>query len=271
MAIKLIAIDIDGTLLNEHNQLAKGTITAISKARQTGIKVVLCTGRPLSGVQPYLDQLNISGADEYAITFNGAMAQNLDGKVIAHQTLTYDDFLQTEMIARKLGVHYQFETMDAIYAFNRDLSPYSIGESYLVRLPIKFRSPEEIPSDLVISKAMLVDFPKLISKANTNFPQALRDQLYVVQSEPFFIEMMNKNANKGNALRDLAADLGLKAENVMAIGDQGNDLTMIKYAGFGVAMGNGIDAVKTAAKEVTKTNAEDGVAYAINHWVLQAD
>lgn len=106
MAIKLIAIDIDGTLLNEHNQLAKATITAISKARQTGIKVVLCTGRPLSGVQPYLDQLNISGADEYAITFNGAMAQNLDGKVIAHQTLTYDDFLQTEMIARKLGVHY---------------------------------------------------------------------------------------------------------------------------------------------------------------------
>ncbi len=270
MTIKLIAIDIDGTLLDEKNHLTQPTIDTITAARQTGIKVVLCTGRPLSGVKPYLDALSINGADEYAITFNGAMAQSLDGHIIAHETLTYDDFLETEMLARRLGVHYQFETMDAIYAFNRDLSPYSIGESYLVRLPVKFRSPEEITQDLVISKAMFVDFPKLITQANQAIPQSLRDSLYIVQSEPFFIELMNKNASKGNALKDLAASLNLKSENVMAIGDQGNDLTMIEYAGTGVAMGNGIAEVKAAASFITKPNSENGVAYAINKLVLNA-
>lgn len=267
MTIKLIAIDIDGTLLNENNELAQATIDAITSVRKKGIKVVLCTGRPLSGVQPYLDKLSISGATEYAITFNGAMAQDLEGHVMAHHTLTYNDFLETEMIARKLGVHYQFETMDSIYAFNRDLSPYSIGESCLVRLPVKFRSPEEINQHMVISKAMFVDFPDLITKANQNLPQQLRDQLYVVQSEPFFIELMNKQASKGNALSDLATQLGMSADNVMAIGDQGNDLTMVEYAGCGVAMGNGIDTVKAAASFITKPNSEDGVAYALNRFI----
>ncbi|MFD1123787.1 sugar-phosphatase [Lentilactobacillus raoultii] len=268
MDIKIIAIDIDGTLLNEKNRLAQPTIDAITAARQKGIKVILCTGRPLSGVKPYLDALSINGSNEYAITFNGAMSQNLSGKVITHQTLTRNDFLETEMLARKLGVHYQFETMDAIYVFNRDLSPYSIGESYLVRLPIKFRTPEEIQTDLVISKAMFVDFPKLITQANNQIPQELRDKLYIVQSEPFFIELMNQNASKGTALQALTTDLGFSSENVMAIGDQGNDLTMIKYAGFGVAMGNAIDDVKQAASFVTKPNSEDGVAYAIKKWLL---
>jgi hydroxymethylpyrimidine pyrophosphatase-like HAD family hydrolase len=79
---------------------------------------------------------------------------------------------------------------------------------------------------------------------------------------------MNKKASKGNALHALATDLGFSAENVMAIGDQGNDLTMIKYAGLGVAMENGIDDVKEAASFITKSNAENGVAYAIKKWIL---
>jgi len=79
--------------------------------------------------------------------------------------------------------------------------------------------------------------------------------------------MMNKNASKGNALKDLADRLNISADQVMAIGDEGNDLTMIEYAGTGVAMGNGIDEVKQAASFVTKSNAENGVAFAINKYV----
>lgn len=91
--------------------------------------------------------------------------------------------------------------------------------------------------------------------------------MYVVQTEPFFIEMMNKQASKGKTLGELAAQLNLTEDNVMAIGDQGNDLTMVKYAGLGVAMGNAIDEVKQAAQFVTKPNSEDGVAFAINKYV----
>lgn len=267
MDIKLIAIDIDGTLLNEKNELAQPTIDTISEARKNGVKIVLCTGRPLSGVQPYLDKLQISGGDEFAITFNGAMAQTLDGTVMVNHTITYEDFLETEMLSRKLNVNYQIETTDSIYTTNRDTNPYGIAESFLVRLPIKFRSPEEIPRDLVMSKAMFVDFPKNITEANKLIPDKLRKDMYVVQTEPFFIEMMNKQASKGKTLGELATQLHLTKDNVMAIGDQGNDLTMVDYAGFGVAMGNAIDEVKAAAQFITKPNTEDGVAFAINKYV----
>ncbi|EHO49571.1 sugar-phosphatase [Lentilactobacillus kisonensis] len=268
MDIKLVAIDIDGTLLNEKHQLAQATIDAIQAVRQRGIKVVLCSGRPLSGVQPYLDQLAISGNDEFAITFNGAMAQTLSGDVLVHHTLDYDDFLETEMLSRKFGVHFQLETIDTIYATNRDLSPYTIGESYLVRLPVKYRAPEDISKDLVISKVMMIDDPKLIANANNGISDELRNKLYIVQSEPFFIEIMSKQANKGKTLGELATKLGLTADNVMALGDQENDLTMIKYAGLGVAMGNGIKAVKDAATFTTKPNTENGVAYALKKYLL---
>lgn len=267
MDIRLIAIDIDGTLLNEKNELARPTIDAITAARNKGVKIVLCTGRPLSGVQPYLDKLEISGSDEFAITFNGAMAQTLDGKVMVNHTITYDDFLETEMLSRKLNVNYQIETTDSIYTTNRDTNPYGIAESFLVRLPIKFRSPEEIPRDLVISKAMFVDFPENITKANQLIPDKLRNDMYVVQTEPFFIEMMNKQASKGKTLGELADKLNLTKDNIMAIGDQGNDFSMVDYAGFGVAMGNAIDEVKKAAQFITKPNTEDGVAFAINKYV----
>lgn len=227
----------------------------------------MCTGRPLSGVQPYLDKLKISGGDEFAITFNGAMAQTLAGKVTVNHTITYDNFLETEMLSRKLNVNYQIETTDSIYTTNRDTNPYGIAESFLVRLPIKFRSPEEIPRDLVMSKAMFVDFPENITKANQLIPDKLRNDMYVVQTEPFFIEMMNKQASKGKTLGELADQLNLTKDNIMAIGDQGNDFTMVDYAGFGVAMGNAIDEVKKAAQFITKPNTEDGVAFAINKYV----
>lgn len=269
MAIKLIAIDIDGTLLNEKNELAEETISTIKEARQQGIKVVLCTGRPLSGVSPYLKSLGISGDDEYVITFNGAMAQTVSGKVLNHHTLSSDDFIDIEAEARKLGSNFQIETSDFIYTPNKDISIYTIYESYLVTMPIRYREVSEMPKDLTISKAMFVDHEEVISAIKDKVISRLGNRYYVVQSEPFFIEIMNKEASKGSALDSLANQLGLSSENVMAIGDQGNDLSMIQYAGLGVAMGNAIPEIKEVAQFETKTNAENGVAYAIQQYGLK--
>ncbi|MBW1604800.1 sugar-phosphatase [Lactobacillus sp. Sy-1] len=267
MDIKLIAIDIDGTLVDDDKVLREPTKQAIAAARQKGIKIVLCTGRPISGVEKYLEELSISGSDEYAITFNGSTVQDANGKVITNHTITYDDFVDTEALARKFDVNYQIETPEAIYAFNRDLSRYSIYESSIVRLPIKFRTPEDIKPELTITKSMFVSSPEKITHAKANIPTAIQDKLYVVQTEPFFLEFLNKKISKGNALRELAEKLDLKPENIMAIGDQGNDLSMIKFAGLGVAMGNAIEDNKQAAQFVTKRNVENGVAYAINKFV----
>ena len=271
MSIKLIAIDIDGTLLDQNKQLTQDNIDAITEARKAGIKVVLCTGRPLSGVKQYLDQLSIVGSDEYAITFNGAMVQDLDGKVIVNHTLSFDDFLETEMLGRKYNVHYQIETTDKIYAVNKALSPYTIAESFLVRLPVEYLAPEDFTDQIMMSKAMYVDYPEVITKVKQELPDTLNEKLSVVQSETFFIEMMNKEATKGNALSDLAKSMNLTAAEVMAIGDNGNDLTMIEYAGTGVAMGNAIPEIKQAAQYVTSPNSESGVANAIKTYALKGN
>ncbi|WP_204121537.1 MULTISPECIES: sugar-phosphatase [Levilactobacillus] len=269
MTIKLIAIDIDGTLLNEKNELAQETIDAVQAAKAQGIKVVLCTGRPLTGVQPYLDAMGISGDDQYAITFNGSVAQTISGKVLTNHSLTYDDYIDLESLSRKLQSHFQIETPDYIYTANKNISAYTIAESYLVRMLIRYREVSETPRDLTISKAMFVDDPAVIDRVKANMPQSFKERFSVVQSAPYFIEVMNNHASKGGTLGELVTQLGLTADDVMTLGDQGNDLTMIKYAGLGVAMGNAIDEVKEAAQAVTLTNAENGVAAAIRKYALQ--
>lgn len=267
--IKLIAIDIDGTLLNEKNELAQATIDAVQAAKAQGIKVVLCTGRPLTGVKPYLDAMGISGDDQYAITFNGSVAQTISGKVLTNHALTYDDYIDLESLSRKLQSHFQIETPDYIYTANKNISAYTIAESYLVRMLIRYREVSETPRDLTISKAMFVDDPQVIDHVKADMPAAFKERFSVVQSAPYFIEVMNKHASKGGTLGELATQLGFTADNVMALGDQGNDLSMITYAGWGVAMGNAIDEIKAAAQATTLTNAEDGVAAAIRKYALQ--
>ncbi|POG97647.1 sugar-phosphatase [Fructilactobacillus lindneri] len=271
MDIKIIAIDVDGTLLNEKNELAQPTIDAIKKARDKGIKIVICSGRPLTGIRPYLKPLGISGDDEYVIAFNGAVVETVSGKIIAKMDVSYEDFLEVEMMSREIGIHFQIETTDGIYVTNRNISPYSVFESQLVRLPINYRTPEEITREFDIAKLMYVDDNDKIVAANHDLPKSIKERLNVVQCTPVFLEFMNKKAGKGNALKNLTEKLGYTTKNVMAIGDQENDLSMLKYAGLGVGMGNGIDDVKEAAQFVTKDNAENGVAYAINKFVNDAD
>ncbi|USS84869.1 sugar-phosphatase [Fructilactobacillus myrtifloralis] len=269
--IKLIAIDIDGTLLNEQNELAPATIKAIKAAHAQGVKIVLCSGRPLAGIRPYLKPLGLSGEHEYAIAFNGAIAEDLTGQIIFATNVHYQDYLEVEMMAREMGVHFQIETNDGIYTTNRDISKYSVYESQLVNLSIHYRTPEEITPDFKIAKLMFIDEPDQIDLANHNLPDSLKQRMSVVKSTPVFLEFMNAKAGKGPAVKQLAEKLGLTAANVMAIGDQENDLSMIKYAHTGVAMGNAIADVKEQAQFVTKPNSQDGVAYAINQFVLNAN
>lgn len=271
MTIKLIAIDIDGTLLNEKNELAQPTIETIKLATAQNIKVVLCTGRPLTGAHPYLKRLGLNNQDDsYVITFNGSLAQTTNGSVLVRHTLDFSDYIDIEALSRKIGVHFHCETDQYIYTANKNLSPYTIGEAYLVRMPIRYREVGEMNSDLSISKGMMIDDPSIISRIEQEqlIPRLIKDRFYIVKSEPFFLEFMNKKASKGNALNDLSKQLNLAPDEIMAIGDQGNDLTMIEYAGLGVAMGNATEEIKAHANKVTLTNAENGVAAAIKKYAL---
>lgn len=267
MSIKLVAIDIDGTLLNENNELTQRTIDAIQAATAKGVKVVLTTGRPLTGVTPYLKALGLAGDDQYVITFNGALAQTVSGKVLTKETISYADYRDIEALSHDLDVKFHVEDEELIYTAHQLIPKYSIAESFLVLMQIKY-VPVADMAEKDYSKAMMIDEKEVIDRIENAVPAEFHDRFYIVRSTPFFLEFMNKDASKGNALEALSEKLGIKQDEVMSLGDQGNDMTMIKWAGLGVAMGNAIDDIKAAANEITAPNSEDGVAQAIEKFVL---
>ncbi|WP_395321440.1 sugar-phosphatase [Levilactobacillus parabrevis] len=269
MTPKLIAVDIDGTLLDPQNTLTAATITAIQAAVATGIKVVLCTGRPLTGVQPYLDALGLHGDDQYVITYNGGLVQTTTGTVLASNALSYADYVDLEAFARKSRVHFHVVTPKHLYTADRDISRYTVKESQLVHLPLRFREATAMDPQLLMPTAVYIDEVAKIDALR--LPAAFHQRFYVVRTDPHFIEVMAPQTNKGNALQKLATYLNLPIAAVMALGDQDNDLPMITTAGLGVAMGNANDRVKAAADVTTLTNADDGVAAAIYKYALNPD
>lgn len=269
MAIKLIAIDMDGTLLNPQHVVTPGVKQAIQAARDKGIAIVLATGRPFIGVQRYLMELDLQQEGQYCITNNGALVQKAEsGDCVAEVTLNFDDYLYVEKLARELGVHFQALTKSQLFTPNKDISEYTVHESFLTGIPLHYRAVDEMDRTLTFPKVMMIDPPEKLDEAIARIPQEAYDRYTIMKSSPYYLEILSKTVNKGAGVKALADRLGLAREDVMAIGDQENDLAMLEFAGTGVAMENGIDAVKAVAQFVTKANSEDGVAWAINKFAL---
>lgn len=268
MSIKLIAVDIDGTLLNSQRQVTPEVFQAIQEAKAAGVKVVIATGRPIPGVLSLLEELNLNQDGDYVITFNGGLVQETStGNELIRETLSYEDYLDIEVLANKLGVHSHAITKDGIYTSNRNIGRYTVHESTLVHMPIYYRTPEEV-ADKEFVKTMYIDEPEILDAAIAKLPQEFYDRFTIVKSTPFYLEILKKTANKGIAVTHLAEKLGLSKEETMAIGDEENDRAMLEVVGSPVVMKNGNPEIKKIAKHITKSNDESGVAYAIRKWVL---
>jgi len=271
MAIKLIAIDMDGTLLNHKHEITPAVKQAISAARAQGVYVVLATGRPYIGIERYLLELDLHEDGEYCITNNGALVQRaVNGDTVSEATLDFNDYLYLERLSRQLKVHFHALDFDTLYTANRDISRYTVHEAYLTGMPFKFRRVDEMDDTLRFPKVMMIDEPEILDRAISQIPPEAFKRYTIMKSADYYLELLSKQANKGEGVKALAEHLHLTADQVMTIGDQANDLAMINYAGTGVAMGNAIDEIKAASQFVTKTNMEDGVAVAIQTLVLDA-
>ncbi|WAA09058.1 sugar-phosphatase [Fervidibacillus albus] len=266
---KLIAIDIDGTLINDEHEVTKEVFDAIQAARNKGVKVVLCTGRPIGGVQPYIEKLQLNREEDFVITYNGALVQNTYTKEIVSQcSLNYGDLKTLYELSVELDTPMHFFDTERMYTPNKDISKYTIFETSMTKVPLHYRTIAEIPEDIVIPKIMYIDEPERLDRTIAAIPDSIRENYSLVKSMPFFYEILHKSVSKGNAVKQLAEKLGIKREEVMAIGDNGNDVSMIEYAGCGIAMGNAIPELKKVADFITSSNNEDGVAKAIEKFVL---
>lgn len=265
---KLIAIDMDGTLLREDKTVSDRTKETLRQAKEKGVKVVLASGRPLDGLNTYLDELRLVTEEDYVLCFNGAVVQNVaTRKVVGRTVLKGKDLKRLYKVAKELNVN--------IHAFSKQgcitpvLSKYSIHEGKINGIPVHVVDYNEMSDEEEIIKIMLVEEPEILEEAIKILPQELYKDYTVVRSAPFFLEFLNKSVNKGEGLRALAEYLDIKQEEIMSFGDAGNDLHMIEFAGMGVAMENAFPEVKEIANYITKSNEEDGVAYAVEQFILK--
>ena len=129
-AIKIIAIDIDATLLNSNHQLTNTVKNAIKSASEKGIKVVLTSGRPISGIRPFLKQLDLDDRnDQYVISFGGGVVETTSGRIISARSLSYEDYLDLQNIATKLGLHFHVESSERLFTSDRDLGKLNMRNS----------------------------------------------------------------------------------------------------------------------------------------------
>ena len=164
----------------------------------------------------------------------------------------------------------QFFDFENLYTLNQDIHKYTVFDSYLTGVPLHYRKLEDIPKDMIIPKVMFVDEPEHLKEIIPLIPTTLKETYTMQSSAPYFFEFVHPKATKGTAIKYLAEFFNIKQKEVMCIGDNGNDLTMIQYAGLGVAMGNAIPEIKKMANYETLSNNENGVAHVIKNLCFNA-
>ncbi|MEG0296958.1 MAG: sugar-phosphatase [Clostridium sp.] len=265
--VKLIAIDMDGTLLNEKKELTQENKDAIKEAVDKGVKVVICTGRPCEGIESTLSQLHQDKENQYVISFNGTLIKNVtDGTSIRVGGLKGSDLHYLHNLSKEHGVniHAFSETQGLI---TPKASKYTDVEANINGISYKIADFNEVSEDEDIVKIMLIDEPEVLQKAVDNLPEEVYEKYSVVRSTPYFLEFLDKKVDKGVAVKILAEHCDIERSRVMCIGDAGNDYAMIKYAGVGVAMGNAFDEIKEIADFITESNENSGVAVAIRKFI----
>ena len=275
MSIKLIALDIDHTLINSAEQLTSETQKTLITAKNRRIKVVLCSGRPARGVKKLLQELDLNGQDDqYLICLGGSFIQTTNGESLYFKKISAKQIFKLYYLSHLYGLKIQFEGSDSnMYTPERNVSPVTVHFCDRGSLPLCYRTIDEIMA-LSIAKAVVVgdedqitSFKKVI---NTELKFQLND-MEVIASEVNAIEFNAKNVSKGNALDFLGKELDITKDEMMAVGDQSNDLSMLNYVKYSVAMGNAIPEVKQAAHYLTDDNDHDGVAHIVQRLVLNEE
>jgi len=264
--IRLVAMDLDDTLLRDDWTISPRVVEAIQKAQAQGVKITIATGRMPISTRPYAEQL---GLDIPVITYHGAIIQQvLSGDIIYRQVVPSALAAEIVRYVSDQGVYVQIYLKDRVITTKRNERSREYAQISSVRieeedlLGVLSREPEGVEKILLMGEeADLDQLAPILS-------QRYGEKVHITKSKPCFLEMTERSVNKGVALAALAERLGIAQSDVMAIGDSFNDLEMIKYAGLGVAMGNARAEIKEQADIVTVSNEEDGVAEALERYVL---
>jgi len=270
LSYKLVAIDMDGTLLNSEGKISNRTRQAINEASNKGVYIVLATGRILKSALNYSSKLNLN---KPIISSNGALIIDENKRVIYEKPMDLNTVKEIVRIGLEEEIYYHFYDEENFYAnvYIEDIIKFynndDVDKENQIRVNIFKDIDDLILDNINVYKFLFIDND--ISRLNS-----LKYRLNGIKGVSISsswsnnLEVMDQGVSKGNSLKFLCEKLNISAEEVIAIGDNENDISMIEFAGLGVAMENGVEKVKSAADLVTSSNDEDGVAKVIEKYIL---
>lgn len=258
--IKLVAIDLDGTLLDNDCKISHRTKKAIRKVREKGIEVTLATGRMFYSARPYADDLGLSLP---LITYQGALVKvSGSGEILYQRTVDADLAQQVVALAKGKGVSVNFYVDD--YVLVDKLTPEC--DMYSQKYNARFREVGDLSrfSHLKPLKLLVINYNESALNAfKVECNRIFSGALHITKSMPEYLEFLHPEATKAAGIDAVVRQMGINPKEVMAIGDSWNDLEMLEYAGMSVVMGNARDAIKEKADYVTCSNEDHGVAEAL--------
>lgn len=268
MEKKLLVLDIDGTLTNSQKNITAATKEAILDIMLRGHKVILASGRPTPGMRRYEKELELERYGGYLLSFNGArIIESRTGEIVYQRLLSLTLLPGLYAFAKENGcglVTYLGD--DVISAFPAD--KYIKIEAGINGMPIRQVDNFLDFVDFSINKCLMTAEPEKAKILVEQMQQRWGDVASIYRSEPYFIEIMPYNVNKATGLERILEALSMKRENIVCCGDGFNDISMIQFAGVGVAMGNAQPAVKEAADYITAANDEDGLVEVIRKYFI---
>ena len=270
MNYRMLVLDLDDTLLKDYRTVSELTRRRLLEAQQQGMIVVLASGRPTYAMQHLAKELCLAEYGGYLISFNGARITSCANQhILLSVDISHAQMCKLFDLAQEHGVYIQTYTEDHILV-SKD-NEYTQIEKEITGMDViecaDFKA--EIPKTAV--KAMMLEHPDRLKEVEKALRPVVENELYMTITKPFFLEFMNPAVDKGKSLVTLAQHLNVPMEQVIAVGDSYNDISMIKAAGLGVAMGNAVEAVKQAADYETADNEHDGVARVVERFFLQKD
>lgn len=268
MKYKLLVLDLDGTLTNSKKEITPFTKEVLMEAQQQGLHLVLASGRPTYGIVPLAKTLEMERFGGFILSFNGGKVIEVStGKVLYEQALPPD--IMPLLYARSVEAGLTILSYSGKYILTENADDkYVKYESFLTKMKIKetdnFLASLPLPAD----KCLIVGEPEELVPLEEKLRQEVSHRIGVYRSEAFYLELVPKGIDKAASLARLLERIHVRKEEMIAIGDGYNDLSMIRFAGLGVAMANAQPPVKVNANYVTPlTNDEDGVAHFVQELI----
>jgi Cof subfamily protein (haloacid dehalogenase superfamily) len=262
---RMIALDVDGTLIDDHFQILPKTREVLQRAFREGIMITLCTGRGPDSTIPLLEELGIEGA---VIVHNGALClHSVTSEIYGKVGLQLEQLRELVQFCRDRKIHFDVNTAFYLYVEGMNPEMKALYESYYVQ-PMIIDDVMEIKDEVVkftiVAEEKEID--SLVHEIRDRFPQ-----FRSTRSGENYIDVMHPLVSKGYGLTIVADKLNIPLSEVIAFGNYYNDIEMLERAGMGIAMENSPDEVKQCAKAVTRSNNEEGVYYGLMKYLYHFD